>query len=48
MSLKGITWVWNAFDSKMKYKIIEGTLWFNFLKIHLQKILIGRINKKKI
>lgn len=26
MSLKGITYgVWNTFNSKMKYKIVEGT-----------------------
>lgn len=42
MSLKGITCLWNTFDSKIKYKSIEGTLWFNFLKIYLQKILTGK------
>lgn len=35
MSLKGITYgVWNTFNSKMKYKIVEGTPWFNlFAKV---------------
>lgn len=44
MSLKGITWVWNTFDSKIKYKSIEGTLWFNFFK----NIFAKDLNKVKL